>query len=316
PVHQFVGANTWVPAIIQGEYGVALQRPEDFDKTIDWARANLQGSASVATAVTAYQPPLGATPGSLGLRVAITNLSGHKLPSGYSEGRRMWINVQVRDATGQLIAESGAYDLATATLTEDAQARVYEILQGIWDGANTSCRTEASNKKLFHFVLNDCVAKDNRIPPLGFRPKAADDPMGDEVAPVGHVYAETSPGSGVLVNTDRADYNFVLPAGATAPFSATATLHYQTSSKDYIEFLRDEAVATATPAENTLCGAGPGRPFTVGPQSRSRGEFAYQLWNNAPTDPTQAGYGKSPPETVASATVATASASKSRRRNR
>ncbi|MEO5561351.1 MAG: hypothetical protein ABIO49_15485 [Dokdonella sp.] len=316
PVHQFVGANTWVPAIIQGEYGVALARPEDFDLTIDWARATLQASASVVTTVTGYQPPLGATPGTLGLRVAVTNLSGHKLPSGYSEGRRMWINVQVRDASSQLVAESGAYDSATATLTEDAQARVYEVLQGIWDGATTSCKTEASNKKIFHFVLNNCVAKDNRIPPLGFRPKAADDPAGDEVAPVGHVYAETSPGSGVLVNTDRADYSFVLPAGATPPFSATATLRYQTSSREYIEFLRDEALATATPAENTLCAAGQGRPFTVGPQSRSRGEFAYQLWNNAPTDPNQAGYGKSPPETVASATAATASASKSRRRIR
>jgi hypothetical protein len=313
PVHQFVGANTWIPSIIKGEYGAGLQRPEDFDQTIGWARATLQASAEMAATLTSYQPPVGATPGALGLRVTVTNLSGHKLPTGYSEGRRMWINVQVRDANSLLVAESGAYDDATAALGEDAQAHVYEILQGVWDSATASCRTEANNKKLFHFVLNNCVAKDNRIPPLGFRSKSTDDPNGDEAAPVGFVYPETSPGSGVLINVDRADYGFVLPSAAVGPFTATATLRYQTSSRDYMEFLRDEAVANATVGENMLCSGGPNRPFTVGPQGRSRGEFAYQLWNNAPNDPSQAGYGKSPPENVVSAT---ATAGKSFRRHR
>jgi hypothetical protein len=263
----------------------------------------LQSSAAVATAVTGYAAPTTSTPGSLDLRVDVTNLSGHKLPTGYAEGRRMWINVQVRDANNQLVAESGAYDAAGAVLSEDAQARVYEIQQGIWDAGTQRCTIEENGKKQFHFVLNDCVAKDNRIPPLGFRPKAADDPNGDEAAPVGHTYAETSHGSGVLVNTDRADYHFALAAAAVAPFSATATLYYQTASRDYVEFLRDEAVANATPGENAMCSGGPGRPFAIGPQDRSRGEFMFQLWNNAADDPNQPGYGKSPPLAVASASA-------------
>ncbi|MEO7433612.1 MAG: hypothetical protein ABIR62_16695 [Dokdonella sp.] len=303
PVHEFVGANTWIPAVIKGEYGEALQRPEDFDQTIEWARASLQSSATVSASVTAYTAPAGATAGALSLTVKVTNLSGHKLPTGYSEGRRMWINVEVRDATNQVVAQSGAYDGASALLAEDAQARVYEILQGIWDTATSSCKTVEGGRKQFHFVLNNCVAKDNRIPPLGMKPKTVDDPTGEEVAPVGQIYPETSPGSGVLVNMDTAPYAFVLPASSTGPFTATATLRYQTSSREYIEFLRDEAVANATPGENTLCSGGPNRPFTVGPQERSRGEFAYQLWNNAPDDATQPGYGKSPPEAVAMTTV-------------
>jgi hypothetical protein len=313
PVHEFVGANTWIPAVIKGEYGVGLQRPEDFDQTIDWARANLQSSAVVTAAVTAYEAPVGSTPGTLALRVKVTNLSGHKLPTGYSEGRRMWINVQVRDAANQMVAQSGAYDPLTAMLGADAQVRVYEILQGIWDSATTSCKTTENGAKAFHFVLNDCVAKDNRIPPLGFKPTTLDDPAGEEVYPVGQVYPETSPGSGVLVNVDTAQYGFVLPASSVGPFTATATLRYQTSSREYIEFLRNQAVANATPAENALCSGGPNRPFTVGPQGRSRGEFAYQIWNNAPDDTSQAGYGKSPPEDVAMTTV---TAGKSLRRRR
>jgi len=305
PVHEFAGANTWIPGIIRDEYGGSLGsgRTADYDRTIAAARTMLQSSAQIAVAVTDYAAPGTSSAGALGLRVDVTNLSGHKLPTGYSEGRRMWINVQVRDADGQTVAESGAYDAASALLTEDAQAHVYEILQGVWDTGTNQCRTESGGARQFHFVLNDCVAKDNRIPPLGFRPTAIDDPAGDEVAPVGYTYPETKPGSGVLVNVDRVSYSFALPPGGHAPFSATATLYYQTASRDYIEFLRDQAVANATPDENAMCADGPGRPFTVGPQSRTRGEFMYQLWNNEPGDPLQAGHGKSPPEVVVSGSV-------------
>ena len=44
----------------------------------------------------------------MALAIKVTNLTGHKLPTGYSEGRRMWLNVQVRDANGGLVFESGA----------------------------------------------------------------------------------------------------------------------------------------------------------------------------------------------------------------
>lgn len=307
PMHEFAGANTWIPAIIKGEYAGSLGsgRADDYDRTIAAAREMLQSSAQVAVAVTSYTAPTGSTAGNLGLEVDVTNLSGHKLPTGYSEGRRMWINVQIHDADGQRVGESGAYDAGTAKLTEDVQARVYEILQGMWNSGTQSCQTTSNGVKQFHFVLNDCVAKDNRIPPLGFRPKTAADPLGDEVPPVGHVYPETSPGSGVLVNVDRAGYSFALPPGGRAPFTASATLYYQTSSREYIEFLRDQSVAHATPGENLMCVGGPNRPFSVGPQSRSRGEFMYQLWNNDAADPLQPGYGKSPPEIVASGSANT-----------
>jgi hypothetical protein len=55
----------------------------------------------------------------------------------------------------------------------------------------------------------------------------------------------------------------------------------------------------AIPAENDLCAGGPGRPFTVGPQALSRGEYMYELWNNPL-------HGKSPPEPAGSVTVVAA----------
>lgn len=300
PVHTFVGANTWIPGIIKALYGGAggFNRPADFDRTIAWARAMLQSSAAMSTTVTAYSAPGPGTPGSVSVRVRTTNLSGHKLPTGYSEGRRMWLNVKLFNASNALLSESGAYDTATGVLTQDSQIKIYEVLQGIWDPTLPgTCRIESGGKKQFHFVLNNCVAKDNRIPPLGLRPGTAADPNGDEVRPVNYTYPETAPGSGTLVNYDDTVYSFVLPAGTALPVRIEANLRHQIASKDYIEFLRDQAVtAPVIPAENTLCAGGPGRPFTTGPQSQSRGEFLFSLWS----DPA---YGKSPPETAATSTV-------------
>jgi hypothetical protein len=324
PVHAFVGGNTWVPGIIKGQYGAGLDlsgnnRTESLDQTIDFARELLGTAASVETTIGSYTPPTSSDAGAMALSVKVTNLSGHKLPTGYAEGRRMWLNVQVRDANGALVFESGAYDANTAELTEDAQARVYETLQGIFNhhGTNTCDTDDADGDPMFHFVLNDCVGKDSRIPPLGFTPASADDPNGYDMNPVGAItYPETSAGSGVLVNFDVAPYAVTVPAGTTGPLTATARLYYQTSSNHYIGFLRDQATDNAFPAENDLCSGGPNRPYTVGPQSKSRGQYVYDLWNNdrifgsdfdSATALPPTGYGMSPPELVQTASATTTS---------
>ncbi len=45
------------------------------------------------------------------LKVRIVNYTGHKLPTGYPEGRRMWLNVRFFDAGDDLVAERGALRL-------------------------------------------------------------------------------------------------------------------------------------------------------------------------------------------------------------
>ena len=296
PVHEFAGANAWVPSIIKSEYAndiTGFGREADYDRTIASARAMLASAAKVETSILSYTAPTAGSAGTINVRVKVINLSGHKLPTGYAEGRRMWLNVKARSATNAVVAESAAYDPLNAELTLDSQAKVYETLQGIWTpGSPGECKIEEAGKVQFHFVLNNCIRKDNRIPPLGFHPASASDPNADEMRPVGYTYAQTSPGSGTLVNYDTTDYTFTLPAGTARPISIAAELKFQMSSKDYIEFLRDQATtAPIIPAENTLCSGGPGRPFDVGPQSLSRGEYMFQLWTNP-------AYGKSPPETA------------------
>lgn len=321
PVHAFVGGNTWIPQIISGEYSDTtdipgsmggIGRQSEFAQTVQWARDLLGTAAELDAGVLAYSAPTASAAGNLSARVKVTNHSGHKLPSGYGEGRRMWLNLQVKDAAGALVFESAKYDAASGVLTQDPQARVYEVLQGIFNrnGSNTCDAIDDQGRKIFHFVLNDCVAKDNRIPPLGFRPASTTDPNGYLLRPVSHTYPETTPGSGVLVNYDQVDYAITLPAGAQGPFSVSARLYYQTSSKEYIEFLRNQAVERNIPGENQMCMGGPNRPAVVGPKDDTRGEFMHGLWSAPPPgerifadsfDSTvfSTGYGRSPPEAIA-----------------
>lgn len=286
PVHEFVGANTWVPAIIRGEYAAGLDGgfstlfADALDQTIARARQMLtQRSALVETTVTA------AGPAALAVAVKVTNLTGHKLPTGYGEGRRMWLHVVARNGAGQILWENGRWDPATGLLAQDAQTRVYETLQGIWNPVSGSCEVEdGQGRKQFHFVLNNCIAKDNRIPPLGFRGG-----QHLEIRPTGHVYPPTGTDPAHLVNHDVAEYLVPLPPGTSGPVTVTATLKFQIASDDYIHFLKRQADERGFAGENQMCSGQPGRPFQVGPQDRSRGAFVHELWN----DPA---YGRSPPE--------------------
>jgi hypothetical protein len=294
--HEFVGGNVWVLQLIKSLYGGPgqLDRIPAIDRAIAWAEEMLTQRS--ATLVVTPQPWV-AGQATVRASVRITNRTGHKLPTGYGEGRRMWLHLQVHDANGVLVAQSGAWSAATGVLAQDPQLKVYEVLQGIWDPGSSTCRTvDAQGRPKFNFVLNNCVAKDNRIPPEGFRLYSGDDPEGLEIRPVGYVYPETAPGSGMLVNFDVTPYEFAVPPGTPGPLQVRATLRFQVASKEYIEFLRNTAVESQPPipSENLMCG----RDWDVGPGDKSRGQFLFDLWN----DPV---LGKSPPVDMVTETVAT-----------
>jgi len=280
PIHQLAGGNAWIPQVLKGEYGASLDRDASFDATAAWALDLLQDQSALVDVTL----PSSVTAGSeLDVGVRITNLTGHKLPTGYGEGRRMWLHLVARDGSGSLIWESGSWSPSTGALSRDPQLKIYEVQQGIWDFNGTgACDVEsaATGHHLFHFVKNNCVALDNRIPPLGFT--GADD---IDIQPVGYTYPETAPGSGVLVNYDDVSYKVAVPLGTPSPVTIEATLRYQTASDEYIEFLRDEAVDNNLPDD---CIVGSGAQVL----GLSRGEYLYELWN----DPS---YGRSPPVEMA-----------------
>lgn len=217
PAHIFVGGNAWVPTILQ-DTRWRLRSPGDaaaLDQTAAEARSMLRRAATVELDVIEQNGQKTAT-------VRVINETGHKLPTGYPEGRRMWIHLQAFDADGMLIYESGVYDEATGMLTEDAAIKVYEVKQGLTPELAALVGLEAG--PTFHFALNNTTYKDNRIPPRGYTVAAYDRPG---MRPVGATYADGQYWD---------DTEYVLPAEATR---VVATLYYQLASKEYIDFLRE-----------------------------------------------------------------------------
>jgi uncharacterized repeat protein (TIGR01451 family) len=217
PEHGFLGGNSWVPLLLQ-EPGWRLQTPghqsDSLNATIAGAVQMLKKAATVSVTLATSGTHKVAT-------VRVTNQTGHKLPTGYPEGRRIWVNVRAYDSADSLIYESGAYNSASGVLALDSDIKVYEAKQGITP--ELAVLLALSPGESFHFVLNNTVIKDNRIPPRGYTQSAFDRPG---LRPVGAVYADGQ-------HWDETDY--VLPDEAER---VAVTIFYQTSSKEYVDFLR------------------------------------------------------------------------------
>jgi hypothetical protein len=264
PQHIFAGGNAWIPEVLRQEYP-NLFLDAELAATRDAALDMLQNRSAT---VEVSAPGVARSGDALPVSVTVTNQTGHKLPTGYPEGRRMWLHVEARDATDAVVWESGGWDAGTGELASDPQLKVYEAKQGIWDLNGTgSCDTvDGGGSEVFHFVLNNCIALDNRLPPRGFT--GGSNP---ETRPVGVVYPETAPGSGVLVHWDVTTYDVPIPASAVSPITISATLEYQTSSKEYVEFLRDEAVTHGFPDDCI--------PRSTGLPGKSRGALLHDFWS-------------------------------------
>ncbi len=240
PLHDMTGGSTWIPSLLTNLYPDEVSAPAIAAGIV---RANymLQNAATMSASFSNGF-----------LQVTVTNQTGHKLPTGYPEGRRVWVNVKFFDHTMNLIGESGAYNQNTGVLTHDTEAKIYAVHPGI-DANITNIVGLAAGPSL-HFVLNNKIYEDNRIPPRGFS-NATFAAFGG--APVGHSYADGQ-------HWDRTPYT--VPLGTAR---AEVRLFYQSTSKEFIEFLRDK---------NT---------------TNTKGQEMYDLWNNN---------GKCPPDLMAQAT--------------
>ena len=186
--------------------------------------------------------------------VKITNKSGHKLPTGFAEGRQMWIHITAKDANGNVIFEDGRIDPTTGALVRTPNTKVYEqiplamgydsfnlagwnILDNTSGGPSTGDLVYKPDgyvshfDKEFHFVLMNYVEKDNRIPPRGFN-KAAYTADGAFIVP--YDAKDTDYPSGQ--NWDITTYTFPV---SSENISVTAEFMYQTFNDIYVEFLAE-----------------------------------------------------------------------------
>jgi hypothetical protein len=221
--HGPVGGSTWVQDVTWLLWDGKDMDKKAFAASKKRALALLQTAAKLDLMKTSEKKA----------RLRITNQTGHKLPSGYPEGRRIWVNTKFIDAAGNVIKETGKYDLTedtifgetvrVPTILEPEGTTVYECLPGI--SPEMAKKFNQTPGKSFHFVLNDMIVKDNRIPPEGFKNSAFKEHLS---APVGATYEDGQ-------YWDDIEYD--LPEKCV---QIEARLMYQSVSWGYIKFLAEE----------------------------------------------------------------------------
>ena len=217
--HSFIGGNTWILGAVFDQYGESGSSltPEKVALAQQRTLVFLRAASDMQLAQIAGD-----------LKVRVINWSGHKLPTGYPEGRRMWLNVKFYNGAQQLIAERGRYEPISAVLTT-LDTKVYEARFGM--DAATAAATNLPAGESFHLALNNVAIKDNRIPPKGFSNSA-----------LRRSRQRRSPPPTPTSSTGMTPASPFRPGAA----QAVVTLFYQTTSKEYVEFLRDANVTNTT----------------------------------------------------------------------
>lgn len=274
--HKFNGANRNLPMMMKVLYPEVdlevvgaptgrdtrifpgLQSSRDF--TWDREQRNTELSLrDTANVQITSGPAYNALTGLWEVKVKVTNNTGHKIPSGYPDGRRIWLGLNVKDATGAVVYQSGAYDPATATLSNDStttaltRARTTTINSAsnavmIYEKRTGSANPDGSYAMSVS-LLNEAILFDNRIPPAGFTyaPYAAEGAkfwnyMGNDGAATPFEEASRYPDG---QNWDEVTYTFSAPS--TATLTARAELYYQSQTREHMEFLKDNDTSTLRP---------------------------------------------------------------------
>jgi hypothetical protein len=185
--------------------------------------------------------------------VTVTNLAGHRLPSGvgfrrafvellvlenrdgservvWSSGRTNSVGVIV-DGEGRPLATEfltdGAYQKHHEVITSDEQVQIYEELVQDGDGNFTTS-----------FIRRDHDVKDNRLLPLGWTEKGPDPSLNGRFLKATHAHgnAEHDPDYRDGKGHDRVQYRIELPPGVD-PKNVTvqASLYYQNIPPYYLE---------------------------------------------------------------------------------
>lgn len=113
---KFPGAQTWLlyPGLdrlwgavdqkrVDRGYDVPASRTEALKEA---ARRNSDFMAGEAASVELIETPKAAKSGQK-LTVKVTTRTGHKLSTGFIEGRQMWIHIRAIDANGKVVFEDG-----------------------------------------------------------------------------------------------------------------------------------------------------------------------------------------------------------------
>jgi hypothetical protein len=287
--HWLVGGNTFMLELMRNridELGIAATA-EQYDVVIDRTLSQLQNETAT------IELSEGVIDGDTArYTVKLSNLAGHKFPSGYPS-RRAYIEFLVTDDSGQEIFHSGKlmsnyevqgqnatwephYDIITDDFEE---VQIYEMVMGDVNGNVTTVLERA-----------DHPIKDNRLVPIGFSTShfAYDTTLiagGAELDP-NFNYFNGEEGSG----TDEIRYH-VPVTGVDGQITVTARLMYQSLPPKW----NDELFAVDHPTINSFEemyleeGADPVQVVSTSMESTVVGIFNSESWFSVSSNPSPNG---------------------------
>ena len=141
PRHDHTGGNYWFASITKYQddagtlrVGGSLNSTQLLAMDLGQERAAKHLSEAGSLTVT-------------GNTLKVTNLTGHKLITGYPEGRRMWLNIKWYDAGGNLVAEDGEYGSLQTEMDLDGDGNA--------DKVETILHPDDGNTKIYeaHYAI-------------------------------------------------------------------------------------------------------------------------------------------------------------------
>ena len=331
PIHDLTGGNAWVSAVLAS----AISGSPNYDPvndsllnqganvlTLDLTQglgidpvALLAGVDRAKQQLTLAASIQNVTISNGALSFRIQNQTGHKLISGFPEGRRMFINIKAYDTNMTQVYEVNPYDHEAGTLkglhypyqpdpdttvgpalplplnlgeTRDAQSNIVPtgypeiyIDELVYEMHPESSLTGEAES--FHFALATDRHKDNRIPPKGFRIAEAGTRLS---TPVYYVNDVNIGADYFTADEYLGGYDEVVVS--SIPGTATyieITLSYQTTSREYIEFLRDEINGTGNLTLSSPTPSGEPNAYIVQndqwfTQLKAWGDTIWKLWKH------------------------------------
>lgn len=240
-MHHFAGANTFMLELLKNNSEVLglTASAAQFDSTI--ARTDrmlkqnsilLEANMAARDADTAF------------INVKLTNLAGHRFPSGYPS-RRAFIELEVLDEANNTLFRSGGWDPAYEVIGHDAdwephhdvirtpdQAQIYEMVMSDVNGDKTTVLERAKEP-----------LKDNRLVPIGF---STSHPSYDTTLIAGVPASDTDfnhgPGGEEGSGTDITRYHVPMN-GYTGQVTVRTKVWYQSAPPRWME----EMFAHSTP---------------------------------------------------------------------
>jgi len=264
PSHDFMGGNSWITWILASldanspvydprNLELLDQGPNALTLDLDAGQTPKQTGSELKAASDRALVQLGMAGTLKNLRyngvtgeltIRVQNNTGHKLISGFPEGRRMFLNIQAFDEQDNLIFEVNPYDFTAGTLKSMPASPTLSANESYEDTLVYEVHPSSSmtgEQHTYHFVLADGRSKDNRIPPKGFDISRAAERHSVPVNPETH---EEDPAyfSAEEYAGGYDDQSVFVASGADR---VVATLYYQGTSREFVEFLKEEINGTA-----------------------------------------------------------------------